>query len=451
MRHDYLGNPVTGAGDATLAGIDDFVGGFLGYEERMLGILAAADADPGSCLANAYAGWLWMFLESPEAPERAAGYLARATAAAAGSSRREQLAAALLGDWAAGDVVGATRRAGAILAEAPRDLAALKLHQYFDFNRGRSPQMLRVALAALPAAADVPQLHGMLAFAYEQCHLLGDAEAAARRALALLPREPWAQHALAHVMLTEGRIAEGIGFLESTSHGWSGLTSFMYTHNWWHLALFYISEGRFDEALEIYDRHVWARDRSYSQDQVGAVSLLARLELAGQAVGGRWTELGEYLRVRRGDTVEPFLTLQYLYGLARAGLAEADELAAAVARRAQAAPEPLRAAWSEVAWPAARGLLAHARGDYPAARRELGPALGRMLEIGGSHAQRDLFQQLYLDSLLKSGARVAAQQLLEQRRRSEPGGVALNRTLAALYGELGLPAQAAAAAARARR
>ena len=214
MRHDYLGNPVTGAGDATLAAIDDFIGGFLGYEERMLGILAAADADPGSGLANAYAGWLWMFLESPEAPGRAAAYLARADQAAAGATRRERLVVELLRGWVAGDVVGATRRADAILAEAPRDLAALKLHQYLDFNRGLCPDMLRVALGALPAAADVPQLHGMLAFAYEQCHLLGDAEAAARRALAMLPREPWAQHALAHVMLTQGRIGEGIGFLE---------------------------------------------------------------------------------------------------------------------------------------------------------------------------------------------------------------------------------------------
>jgi hypothetical protein len=225
----------------------------------------------------------------------------------------------------------------------------------------------------------------------------------------------------------------------------------MYTHNWWHLAVFYISEGRFTDALAIYDQHVWARDKSYSQDQIGAVSLLARLELAGQPVGERWAALAEYLRVRRADTVEPFLTLQYIYGLARAGLAEADELVGAVGRRAREAPEPLRAAWSDVALPAARGLVAHARGDYATSGRELAPTLGRMLEIGGSHAQRDLFQQFYLDSLVRSGARVAAQQLLEERRRFEPDGVALNRTLAALYGELGLPVQAAEAAARARR
>ena len=45
----------------------------------------------------------------------------------------------------------------------------------------------------------------MLAFAYEQCHLLEEAEATARYALQLLPSEPWAQHALAHVLLTRGR------------------------------------------------------------------------------------------------------------------------------------------------------------------------------------------------------------------------------------------------------
>jgi hypothetical protein len=85
MRQDYLGNPVTSANAATVSAIDDFVGGFLGYQQRMLGILAAADADPGCCLANAYAGWLWMFLESPAAPASAAAYLARAERAAAGA------------------------------------------------------------------------------------------------------------------------------------------------------------------------------------------------------------------------------------------------------------------------------------------------------------------------------------------------------------------------------
>jgi tetratricopeptide (TPR) repeat protein len=448
---DYLGNPVTPGAPATLAAIDGFIEGFIGYTPRILEPLAAADADPGHCLVNAYAGWLWMFSESPDGPLQARTYLLRAEAAAPSATERDRLTTALLGRWIEGDIDGAVALADAILAIAPRDLAALKLHQYLNFNRGRCPEMLRVALDALPAAGDVAELHGMLAFAYEQCHLLEDAEAAARRALELKPAEPWAQHALAHVMITEGRIVEGIEFLEPRTADWDGLTSFMYTHNWWHLAVFYISVGRFDAALAIYDRHVWARDRNYSQDQVGAVSLLARLELAGQSVGDRWGALADYLAARRSDVVEPFLSLQYLYGLARAGRPEADELLSAIEAHAHTAPLARRGVWTDVALPAARGLVAHARGDDATCIAELGPALGRMLETGGSHAQRDLFAQIHLDSIVRSGAFAVAQQLLEQRRGGEPDGVALNRTLAQVYTALRLPAQAATAAARAAR
>jgi hypothetical protein len=451
VQHDYLGNPVSGERPATLDAVNDFIGGFLGYEERMLGVIAAADADADSCLANAYAGWIWMFLEAPAAPALAAKYLARARHAAATATPRERLVTELLGAWCADDIVRATHLADRILALAPRDLAVLKLHQNFSFNRGRAADMLRVALNALPAAGEVAALHGLAAFAYEQCHLLDEAEAAARTALGLAAREPWAQHALAHVMLGRGRIREGLEFLGSVSGSWTGLTSFMYTHNWWHVALFLISEGRLEEALEVHDRHCWARDREYSQDQIGAVSLLTRLELAGADVGGRWQALAPYLAARRADTVEPFLTLQYLLGLARTGRAEATELLAAVRERAASAPEERRPTWREVALPACEALLAYRRGDYEAARCLLGPTLPRMLEVGGSHAQRDLFAQIYLECLLKSGARIAAQQLLEERRRFEPDGVALNRALARLYAELGLPGEAAKATARCHR
>jgi ATP/maltotriose-dependent transcriptional regulator MalT len=61
-------------------------------------------------------------------------------------------------------------------------------------------------------------------------------------------KEPWAQHALAHVFLTRGRMDEGALFLEEVADTWSGLNSFMLSHIWWHLALFYLSQGRDAEA-----------------------------------------------------------------------------------------------------------------------------------------------------------------------------------------------------------
>ncbi|MBD9676589.1 tetratricopeptide repeat protein [Pseudomonas sp. PDM18] len=450
MSQDYLGNPIDSEREDTRQAIDDFTGGVLAYQTRAENILAGAEADPASVLANAFAGLLMMFAESPQAPSLAARYLQRAWAAGPGIPRAERYTA-LLAAWSADDLPEALRLSELLLDEHPRDLLAAKLNQYFEFNRGNSPAMLRIALKAVKGAEEVPQAYGMLAFAYEQCHLLEEAEAAARYALHLLPGEPWAQHALAHVLLTRGRIEEGTQFLEEASAGWQGLNSFMYTHNWWHLALFHLARGNQQRVLEIYDRHVWGIFPEYSQDQIGAVSLLARLEFAGIDVGPRWEALLPYLRERRADVVQPFLSLQYLYGLARAGQEEAGELLEALRQQARQAPDFSRAAWAEVTLPAAEGLYAHARGEYALAVRRLGQALPRLGEIGGSHAQRDLFALIELDAQLRAGEWLAAQQALELRRRYDAQDVPGNRHLERVYSALGLPQEAARAARRVAR
>ena len=124
------------------------------------------------------------------------------------------------------------------------------------------------------------------------------------------------------------------------------------THNWWHLALFHLELGDDAAALRLYDQEVWGVDKTYAQDQVGAVSLLARLELSGMAVGERWAELAEHLAPRVADQVQPFLDMQYLYGLARAGRPEAQALMINVERFAAQAPLAVREAWQRVAVPA---------------------------------------------------------------------------------------------------
>jgi hypothetical protein len=449
MQRDYLGNPVTAQRDAALDSINDFIEGYLAYETRAERILAAAAAHPDSCMANVYAGTLWMLLEAPAAPLHAAEFLTVAERAAPLATRREQLNVAMLRAWVDDDLARAIRLCDQVSDEFPQDLAIVKTHQYFEFNRGNSPAMLRVALKVGAANNSVPYVHGMTAFAYEQCHLLDEAESEARTALAMRRKEPWAQHALAHVMLTRGRVDEGAAFLEDAADTWQGLNSFMLTHIWWHLALFYLSQGRDLEALEVYDGHCWGIAKDYSQDQIGAVSLLARLELAGIDVGPRWQDLANHLAARVNDTVQPFLTLQYLYGLARAGRPQAETLMNSVRRFAESAPEFSRTVWQEVALPGCEGLYAYARGEYDRAWHSLGIAMPRMAEVGGSHAQRDLFEQILLDAALRSGRTVCAQQMLEMRRRADPYGVPVNSALALVYGELGLPGPADDARTRA--
>ncbi|MEZ5811160.1 MAG: tetratricopeptide repeat protein [Rhizobiaceae bacterium] len=445
---DCLGNQTTVDAAETLAGVDDFIAGFLGYERRAVNVLAAADSDTECVLANTYAGMIWMFLESPRAPAAAERYLERATANLSGANRRETMLVSVLAAWHDNDVPRATKLLAELVGETPTDLAAMKLGQYFCFNRGDAPGMLRFARLAEAANDQNPHFHGMAAFAYEQCHLLDKAERAANRAIEIKRAEPWAHHALAHVMLTRGRVREGAGFLDGVAGTWRDLNSFMYTHNWWHKALFSISLGDYDAVFKAYDEHCWGVDKAYSQDQIGAVSLLARMECAGLDVGERWQDVADHMAARACDTVQPFLTVQYLYGLARAGRDEADELMRAVEEKAKTADEFERPVWAEVALPACRGVLAHARGDHRTAINALGAALPRMAEAGGSHAQRDLFEQLLLAAHLKAGNWVTAQQMLEMRRIYDPDGVPLNRMLADVYGRLGLDVEAEEARAR---
>ena len=444
---DFLGNPVSGADADARAAVDEFVAGFIGYEARAANVVKAAVARPGHGLLNLYAGVLFMLLESPQGAPRARPFLDKALAA--DLNERERRTADFLASWVGGDIPVTMALGEAIVRDWPRDLTMVKLSQYLAFNRGEAAPMLRIGLMALPAAEDVAEMHGMVAFAYEECHLLAEGERAARRALELRGREPWAQHALAHVMIAEGRIDEGARFLEGAADGWVGLNSFMVTHNWWHLCLFYLSQGRGEAVLRAFDDHCWAGDKDYSQDQVGAVSLLARAELAGIDVGGRWGEVAERISARGVDVEQPFLTLQYLYALIRAGRGEAPALLQAIRRRATTALSFARAAWAEAALPAAEGIAAFLAGDPPAAILELGRALPRLAEIGGSHAQRDLFEQIWLAALVADGRWSAVQQRLEERRRFDPDGAPLNHLLARAYEALKLPAQAAAASARA--
>lgn len=421
MRRDYLDNPISAVDDATRSAIDDFIGGLLAYETRAEHVLGAADRDPECCLVNIYAGFLWMLLEDPEGAQRATRYLEAAERAAGNANLRERLNLGLLRAWISDDIATALRLADRISDDFSHDLAVVKLHQYLEFNRGNSPEMLRVALKVMRANDHLAHMHGMAAFAYEQCHRLDEAESSARAALERLPKEPWAQHALAHVHLTRAEVDAGAATLEGFEASWTGLNSFMLTHLWWHLAVFYLAQGRGDRALDLYDGHVWGVVKSFSQDQIGAVSLLARLELAGVDVGERWKDLGAHLASRAADTVQPFLTLQYLYGLARAGREEAERLLDAVHRRSIDAPAHSRAVWREVALPACEGLYAHARGDYETAWRALGSALPRLEQIGGSHAQRGLFDQILFDAARKRGQPAEAREALHRQRSAGRG------------------------------
>lgn len=435
MTRDATAYAVSGD-PASMAALDAFTEDFLGYRAEIGRIVAAADADPSCALANAWAAGLWMLTETQKGRARAGRYLARAETAAA--TERERLAVAHARAWEAGDSATALAACEQSARDFPRDLVAVKFGAYHALNRGDSLALLRLPALAADANRDVAYLHGMLAFGHEQCHALAEAEASARRAMDLRADEAWAHHALAHVLLTADRADEGIETFRDLAPTWEGRNPFIVTHNWWHYCLFLLDRDRAEEALALYDARVWALEPSWGQVQAGAVALLARLELLGVAAGDRWITLAPHLATPAQRHVEPFIDLHLVYGLARAAHPAADEVLEGIAATAAAAHPATRAAWAEVALPAARALAAHARGDAAACVRDLSPTLPRMHEIGGSHAQRDLFEQVLIDALLRTGRLAQAQRMLALRHAFNPRVPATKRLLDRVLAAAGL-------------
>lgn len=289
--------------------------------------------------------------------------------------------------------------------------------QYHYFYLGAKEGLLAIAEKVMPANSEDRYLHGMLAFGLEQCHRLPEAEEAGRRATAMNRCDPWAHHAVAHVMETQGRLDEGIAWMESLSDTWEDCNSMLYTHNWWHIALFYLEQEDFQQVLALYDTHIWGRAWQESpKDQVGAISLLLRLELREIDVGDRWQKLGAYLTARIHEHALPFQDLHFVYALARAGQVDlVSEMILSMQARAHQALPAIQQIWVEVAVPAARGMAAHAQADWSTAIAELKPILPRLHNLGGSHAQRDLFEQVYLDAWLRAEPNCEALHLLEKR------------------------------------
>ena len=166
-----------------------------------------------------------------------------------------------------------------------------KADDLIDFIRGDSLNLRNRISRVLPAwSRSTPGYSfviGMHAFGLEECNQYEDAEAAGLRALAMAPEDCWAVHAVTHVFEMQGRIDEGVRFLEERTGDWAGDDNGFAFHNWWHLALLHLDRGDHAGALEIYDR-VLANALGMAMSRLDATSMLWRLRLDGADVGDRF-------------------------------------------------------------------------------------------------------------------------------------------------------------------
>lgn len=353
-----------------------------------------------------------------EETARAAAGEARAAAHRVAPLPREAVYLDALDDFLAGRPGAAADRLDALLVRAPRDALAMKLVQAIRFVLGQSVAMRRSVEALAPAYADHPALgylKGCHAFTLEETGEYAAAETAGREGLLLARDDAWGLHAVAHVYDMTARPRDGLKWLSTRTEAWAHCNNFRF-HVWWHKALMHLDLGEFDAALALYDSDVRAEKTDDYRDIANATSLLSRLEIEGVDVGSRWEELADLAAGRAQDGCLAFADLHYMLALIGGDRpAAAAELLARIARDAQANRSDMDQIYHHPGLSAAEGLEAFGEGRFGAAFTHLSGAQDALQRVGGSHAQRDIFERLTIEAALRGGYLSAAERLLGER------------------------------------
>jgi tetratricopeptide (TPR) repeat protein len=425
MRKDAQGLTITAGSDAAADAFRNTIEAFAKYRADTMKRLEPALAAPDFALAHCLKGYLVMLSSNRANHPLAAAALAAGEAASAGATARERQHLAALSAWHRGEMDEALAVWEAILAQHPTDLLALRLAHFNYFWLGRAADMRASIERAAPAWSDALPGFGtvlaMRAFGAEECGDYAMAEQAGRRAVALDPADLWATHAVAHALEMQARAADGITWLDKLAPHWADANNMVH-HLWWHRALFHLERGETDVVLALYDERirnlaaplVRAMPDLYIDIQ-NAVALLWRLEHVGVGIGARWTELADQAEPRIGDHALLFTVPHFMMALAAAGRDQAAaRLLDAVRDFAAARAGSLAPIAGTVALPVCAAVLAHRKSEHARVLALMLPVRDRLWQLGGSHAQRDLFNQLLVDSAVASGRLDLARTLLAE-------------------------------------
>ena len=430
MIRDQHGLEMTAASAEAARCYDAMILHYLGLRQDTGDRLKEAfEADPEMPMAHCARGYFMKLFCTPPLERKAEESLAVAKdLAVKGATERERRHIAALDAWCRGDIAAATAVWEEILLDHPRDVLALRLAHFTHFYLGDSVAMRDSVARVLPYWSGEHPGYGFVlgyeAFGLEETGAYAEAEEAGRRAVGINARDIWATHAVAHVMEMQGRLRDGLAWLDGLSANWSGCNNFRF-HAWWHKCLFHLELEQFDAVLDLYDREVRADTSSADYlDMSNAIALLWRLQETGVDVGGRWAELADKAAGKIDDHVFAFHDAHYVMALAEDGRwAETEAMLQsmeAAAARGDTTEGPI---FHAVGLPLCKAIAAYGRGDFGVAADLLFPVRREVYRVGGSHAQRDLFARLLVAAALRAGRYRLARALTAERNARNPGSI----------------------------
>lgn len=359
---------------------------------------------------------------------------------------REQLHVDAVLAWSRGRMSRAASIWEDILIENPTDMLALKFahdtYFYLGYQRQMRDSIARVLPRWKPTTPLYSYLHGMLAFGQCETNLYDDARKSGQEALRLNRHDAWATHALAHVHEMQADPDGGIAFMSRTLADWEPC-GMLACHNFWHWAVYHVEKGEQEAALDIFDTQVSRRLRGSGAmlDYVDAASLLYRLQLRDvppQNLSTRWPGVWEVAQAHHDDAILAFNQLHFLMAYLGKG-DDVERLVNLAPTRDLGRPEDGR--WpadqrrilDEVGAPVMQGMVAHSQGRFDDAAEKLAAVRYDVLRVGGSNAQRDVFDLLLMDAAIRSERHTRlAEALLTERSLFRPKSPMLKSMYAAL-------------------
>jgi tetratricopeptide (TPR) repeat protein len=425
MATDAQGLRLTGS-DESAAALDRAISDYLGWKGDPIAQLQnAVDQDPDFGLGASAIASLFLLGGFRGDHPRVTTALSAAEHAGVDATSRESRHLAAAKTLAAGGIANAINLWESILVDHPTDALALRFAHDAYFCLGQSLS-IRDSIARVlphwdPQGENYGYVLGQYAFGLEEAGELRRAEEIGHAAIARNAEDGWAIHAVAHVLETESRQAEGIAFLQAAHPGWSRAHA-LAVHNGWHLALYLIEEGRFDEVLADYDQYVAPKlAGDCLLDLVDASALLWRLELAGADVGERWAPLAAQWLTHVDDHVLAFNDLHIALAVSRAGdRLGVERLRRSLDRYERDGQGDNRNVTAEVGRRLIDGVLAFAAGEYARAVELIQPVRYQANRIGGSHAQRDLITQTLIAAAERAGQLSLTRALLAERIAVRP-------------------------------
>jgi hypothetical protein len=401
------------AAEAFNAGMHSFV---CWRTDAMSHLDAAMAADADFALAKLAKAWILQTARTTAFRAPIEGLLAEAAPLMEAADGREQAYFDGLTTALNGHGVEAATIMEAMLADNPTDLLAHRLVQFELFWNGRAGWMRDIAERAAPAwrddTADYGCFQSVRAFASEEAGAYQHAEHCGRTAVEIDPTDCWGTHAVAHVHAMQGRVDDGVSWLEGLSGNW-GEANQIGHHLWWHLCLMLLEQGAYDRALDLLTAQVRNPDSALVKampdatiDLQNVASLLMRLELRGVDLGDRWGILAEICAGRINDHANPFSAAHDMLVLTGSGQYNlAAQLLDNMRAFAATGDGSLVTAYRAAGIPLCEAILAYRRGEFERVVSLLSPVRHDLHLIGGSHAQRDLFFQILLDAAHRAGRR----------------------------------------------